>query len=306
MQKMLDNTDQGLRSLEMQHLTLIWAYNALQLFGFISVVAVFFTAVASRSVRRSMIWYIFMLGWIIWCISYLLLIGQQTGTPPARALCTFQAALIYAGPPANACATLGILLRLYLSVSSILKHHGIVPRWKILVVNTAPPVVWVAIFAGCLIYGIVNPLLVHRDLTGMYCNMSSAIPSGLSAALVALFSLVMIIYEVITFFLLYHNWSAFRRLQISTPTQAASITMILRISIFSVLPMLALGLCVHSTLSSASSGGSNIATAVLPGAAGLIFGTQKDILDQWAFWKAKPKVIPKHEIDAHLSSEKAV
>ncbi|KAK7443250.1 hypothetical protein VKT23_015846 [Stygiomarasmius scandens] len=96
-----------------------------------------------------------------------------------------------------------------------------------------------------------------------------------------------------TIALLYQNWSPFRRLKTANTTPAndsvrdrdsnvtsVSVTMIVRISIFSVLPILALGLVVKSTFNDATATwtnkvGSNIATATLSSAAGLIFGTQQ-------------------------------
>ncbi|THU75267.1 hypothetical protein K435DRAFT_974900 [Dendrothele bispora CBS 962.96] len=128
----------------------------------------------------------------------------------------FSSRLVYAGPPANAYATLGILLQLYLSRNSTLKYQGTPRRWTVIAVNTAPPVLWAMVFTGSLIYGIVNPQLVQRDLTGMYCNISSSVPSSVGAALVALLSVTMIIFEIMTLVLLFKNWTAFRRLQVST------------------------------------------------------------------------------------------
>ncbi|KAF5361473.1 hypothetical protein D9758_006247 [Tetrapyrgos nigripes] len=268
---------------------LLWTYNTLQIFGLITVAMVLSTAALSPGVRRSTIWYIFMSGWIVWCISYLLLVGHQTGPPPAHAFCTVQAALIYAGPPSNACATLGILLRLYLAVNATLKSRTKPLRWKVMVLNAGSPVTWVMVFTGSLVYGIVNPDLVHRDPSGMYCNISSIVPSGVSASLVALFCVIMIIFEgsIITFTLLYQNWAAFRRLQRTASSDAASVAMVVRVSIFSVLPMLALALSIRFAFSHSS--GWNIAVAILPGAAGLIFGTQRDIFTKWFFCRTKSK-----------------
>ncbi|KAK7440061.1 hypothetical protein VKT23_017311 [Stygiomarasmius scandens] len=269
---------------------IIGVYNFLQVFGLISVLLVFSTAALSPRVRRATIWYIFMFGWIIWCISHLLLVGHQTGGPPARGLCTFQAALVYAGPPANACATLGILLQLYFSVRSTLKQNNSPPLWQTVMVNAAPLITYVCVFLESLLYGGLMPERVERDPTGIFCHISTPVPALTSAALVAIFSISMIIFEVITFFLLYHNWSAFRRLRTTSQGSKVSVTMIVRISIFSILPMLALGLVVKSTLedtrlSQTNDASSNIATATLSGAAGLIFGTQQDLLLEWAFWR---------------------
>ncbi|THU93828.1 hypothetical protein K435DRAFT_182881 [Dendrothele bispora CBS 962.96] len=283
------------------HLTLIEVYIFLQIFGLISVFLVFFTAVLSSRIRRTTTWYIFMVGWIMWCISFLLLAGHQTGAPPGQGLCTFQAALVYAGPPGNACATLSILLQLHFSMKSTLEQKGDPPMWQTVMVNSGPPVLYVCIFLESLLYGILRPSQVEREAAGMYCHISAPYPSIISAVLVAILCICMIILEIITFSLLYRNWSVFRRLRATSQGGQVSITMIVRISIFSVLPMLALGLAIKSTLSDVSASspntnnaGSNITTATLSGAAGLIFGTQKDLFSMWAFWRRKdtPRMVP--------------
>ncbi len=47
---------------------------------------VFLTALFSPTVKRSKTWFIFMGSVIEWCASYLILIGQQIGSPPPVAL----------------------------------------------------------------------------------------------------------------------------------------------------------------------------------------------------------------------------
>ncbi len=60
---------------------------------------VFLTALFSPTVKRSKTWFIFMGSVIEWCASYLILIGQQIGSPPPVALCTIQSAGIYSSNP---------------------------------------------------------------------------------------------------------------------------------------------------------------------------------------------------------------
>ncbi|KAJ3805018.1 hypothetical protein EV359DRAFT_49181, partial [Lentinula novae-zelandiae] len=62
----------------------------------------------------------------------------------------------------------------------------------------------------------------------------------ISAVLVAIFCVTMLIYEVRTFNILYKNWFALRQLQTNKQNNVP-VTMIVRISIFSFMPILALG-----------------------------------------------------------------
>ncbi|KAJ3825401.1 hypothetical protein F5880DRAFT_244377 [Lentinula raphanica] len=245
-------------------ISFIWLYNGLQIFGFIAVAGLTITAFFSSHIKRAPIWYMFMLGWVWWCISYFALVGQQTGAHcPAFGYCLVQAAMIYAGPPANACATLAILLELYLSIRATFAQATRNCRWK------------------HRVYGVIHPEQVQRSETGMHCNIADVIPSSISAILVAIFSIVMLCFEFKTFIILYKNWLVNR--QSRTPKQNVLPTgMIVRVSLFSFLPILALVLSILAATSTRSSETeqviSAIVTASLSGAAALIFGTQRDLL----------------------------
>ncbi|KAJ3925445.1 MAG: hypothetical protein NXY57DRAFT_1031988 [Lentinula lateritia] len=281
--------------IESLHVTFIWIFNGLQIFGFIALTTLTLTAFFSSHIKRAATWYTFMIGWIFWCISYFALIGQQTGDCPGFGFCLFQAALIYAGPPANACASLAILLQLRLSMNFDLYGSGN-QKWQSIMLIAAPPVVYILVFIATLVYGLLNAAEVQRDPTGMYCNLANGIPTKISAGLVAMFCIAMLIYEVRTFRMLYKNRSALRSLQ-AQRRSSVPVTMIVRISIFSFLPILALGLSVFAVV--LTNGGStenilsNIMTASLSGAAALIFGTQQDLLHAMIFCRRrKVKTVP--------------
>jgi hypothetical protein len=269
---------------ESLYLSFIWVFNTLQIVGLVSITALTLIVRFSSSIKRALTWYIFMIGWIVWCISYFLLAGQQTGDCPAFGFCLFQAALVYAGPPANACACLAILLQLYFSMDSAPNKIPSHP-WKVKLLFAAPPVVFALVFIEILVYGLLHPDQVQRDTTGMFCGISNGLPTRISAALVAIFSLVMLFYEVRTFTALYRNWSLFRRLQITKESTGVSVALIVRVSIFSFLPILALGISVASAVLTTSSTMAHLVTASLPSAAVIIFGTQQDILSALRFWK---------------------
>ncbi|KAJ3727714.1 hypothetical protein C8R42DRAFT_773143 [Lentinula raphanica] len=180
-----------------------------------------------------------MLGWVWWCISYFALVGQQTGAHcPAFGYCLVQAAMIYAGPPANACATLAILLEIYLSARIAFAQATGNRRWIHRLV-LAPAVIYLSVFIMVIVYGVMHPSKVQRSETGMYCNLADVVPTSISAILVAIFSIAMLCLEVKTFTMLYKNWLVNRRRRI--PKQNVLPTgMIVRVSLFSFLPILAL------------------------------------------------------------------
>ncbi|KAF9060334.1 hypothetical protein BDP27DRAFT_1339819 [Rhodocollybia butyracea] len=289
---------------ESLRITFIWLYNGLQIFGFLSVTGITLLATFSRRIQRSLTWYNFMLGWVVWCISFSLLIGQQTGGCPAFGLCLFQAALVYAGPPANAFATVAIILQLYFQTTARL-NNAKNPQWQTTLISVAPPSLYILIFALIIVFGFLNPSQIQRDTTGMFCGISSGVPTQIGAALVASLSIIMLFFEVKTFTLLYRNWAMFRHIRAETKNSvnSVSLTMIIRVSVFSFLPILALGISLVSATST-SSNLAHISTASLPGAAALIFGTQRDVLSVLMFWRIERKPI-KTYIEKRVPEEKA-
>ncbi|KAJ3912453.1 hypothetical protein F5877DRAFT_72388 [Lentinula edodes] len=249
---------------ESLNLSFIWIFNGLQIFGFFAVAGLTLTAFFSSRIKRGATWYNFMIGWILWCISYFALIGQQTGSCPAFGFCLFQAALVYAGPPAFGNL---ILYCSWIQLSSFLKLHLSLNSTLGRTLVAAPPVTYV---------------------------------TRISAALVAIFCVTMLIYEVRTFNILYKNWFALRQLQTNMQNNVP-VTMIVRISIFSFMPILALGSLRLSVLAVLPTKGNlkenvlaNLITASLSGAAALIFGTQRDLLRAMIFCRrCKCKSAPK-------------
>ncbi|KAH8800569.1 hypothetical protein DL96DRAFT_798310 [Flagelloscypha sp. PMI_526] len=107
-------------------LTHITGYNILQISGFLAISCITMTALFSRRIYRSPNWYMEMFMWMWWCIpySFLMLSGHQLDVKklpvPPRALCTIQAALVYASPSSAMFANFGLLAQGYRP--SWLKH----------------------------------------------------------------------------------------------------------------------------------------------------------------------------------------
>ena len=59
----------------------------------------FLPAILSKNVYRSIGWYSLMTAWLVYSLSYALLIGKQEGPDPPFGLCVFQSLLVYATPP---------------------------------------------------------------------------------------------------------------------------------------------------------------------------------------------------------------
>ncbi|KAK1227464.1 hypothetical protein PQX77_009527 [Marasmius sp. AFHP31] len=103
----------------------LFTFNALQILGFVLCTLVFVTAVLSKTVRRTSLWFCFMGAWIPWCAvhSLLFLTGYQAEDKPPFGLCLLQASLVYAFPPCVMLLNVGVLTQMYLLVRAGISRH---------------------------------------------------------------------------------------------------------------------------------------------------------------------------------------
>ncbi|KAJ7170741.1 hypothetical protein C8R43DRAFT_65053 [Mycena crocata] len=80
----------------MESHTPIIIFNFLAAGGFVLLLATLLPAVLSSSVHRSKTWFSMIISWIVYAISYLLIVGHQLGPEPPRGVCAIQMLLIYA------------------------------------------------------------------------------------------------------------------------------------------------------------------------------------------------------------------
>lgn len=74
-------------------------FDLLHLLALILLILITLSALSSRRVHRMRTWYSFLLSWIIYTVSFLLLPFRSPGFEPDKASCLFQASMIYAMPP---------------------------------------------------------------------------------------------------------------------------------------------------------------------------------------------------------------
>ncbi|KAJ7753302.1 hypothetical protein B0H14DRAFT_2802291 [Mycena olivaceomarginata] len=270
----------------------IMAFNVVSAFGLILLSIVFFTALLSPNVKRVSTWYSYMVSWMVFCITPFLVIGHQApfDPPPSFAPCVLDSALMYASRPFAAFGTLALILQLYLNVSTRLKR-GEVRSELVFMLLVVPPTVYLAIFLWTFILGIADPNAVKLEPEGFYCHLEKSLPSTVNACLVIFATFTALVIEVLIVVLLSRNWRAFRALQ-RRDEHAVSLSIIIRVSSFAVLPMIGLGLSFATyvpNLVDKIFPPYNLLLAALPAAAALIFGSQTDILNIWMFWRVKRK-----------------
>ncbi|KAJ6588030.1 hypothetical protein B0H19DRAFT_197340 [Mycena capillaripes] len=270
----------------------VMAFNIISAIGFILLAAVFFTALLSSSVRRVSTWYLYMLAWMAFCITPFLVIGHQTrlDPPPSFVPCVIDSALMYASRPFAGFATLSLIVQLYLNISCRLKRGEVRPEC-VFVLLAVPPILYLIIFLSTLIVGALNPDQVELEPGGFYCHLNNSIPAIVVGALVVFASSAALLVEVLTVILLSRNWRAFRSLQ-RRNEHAVSLSIMIRVSVFAILPVIGLGLSFTTyvpNLVVKIFPAYNILLASLPTAAGFIFGSQTDIIHAWMFWRRKEK-----------------
>ncbi|KAJ7766393.1 hypothetical protein DFH07DRAFT_352700 [Mycena maculata] len=265
------------------------AFNILSALGFFLLTTVFLTALCSSRVKRVSTWYTYIVAWMVFCVPPFLIIGHQTplDPPPSFAACVVDSALMYASRPFAAFATLALLLHLYLNVSTRLRNGQVRPEF-VLALIVIPPISYLGMLLYTLLLGIHAPDQVQPEPQGFYCHISSTTPAIVGAALVVFGTTAALLVEVLTVILLWRNWCAFRALQ-RRDEHAVSLSIIIRISVFGTFPVIGLILSFTTytpNLLDRIFPVYNIILALLPVAAGLIFGSQMDLIKVWMFWRA--------------------
>ncbi|KAF5392114.1 hypothetical protein D9757_003206 [Collybiopsis confluens] len=197
----------------------ILIFDTLQFIALVALLIPFTTAVLSNYVGRMKTWYNLLCVCIVYCISFLLLVGHQsTKEEPPLGLCLFQAGAIYAAPPAfsgdnnpsiggleweplDLCS---ILRRLYWRLSSALLARRtrersvtrllvLTPFSQLLVLT---PIVHVIIFWEAIFYGLSDVSTIRRDPSGIYCHVQSKIPTLITGASVIGFVVLSLLVQV--------------------------------------------------------------------------------------------------------------
>ncbi|KAI0671312.1 hypothetical protein C8Q78DRAFT_763833 [Trametes maxima] len=262
---------------------------AFQFTGAIGLLAVLITALFAPKVYRHFTWLNFCITWLIYCISYTMLAfsGQQTRPePPAYPLCLTQASLVYSAPVLVAMSTFSLVLQLFFTLSSALRpppKDSVAPRatMRNAFLLLAPYILWLGFIIAILVIGTRNPRSVARAGGLVYCVIKTGAPGNATAITVAAILLCMVVLDVYIGAVLYKNWRALRG---SDRPGKIPFSLILRVAIFSFFCVVGIG-CSFVFLSEVSFFAGNTLIALMPLIAFLVFGTQRDILKVWLFWR---------------------
>ncbi|KAJ7494383.1 hypothetical protein B0H11DRAFT_2004393 [Mycena galericulata] len=243
-------------------------------------------AVFSANVRRSKAWYSMITTMMIFPLLYLLNVGSQfdNEVAPPIGLCILQAGFIYAGPPAYCTASvLCFLTDMTLGLRSVIFNEK---RNKTLMsaLIVMPSIIFASVFFEAI--ALVNSNRgVHFDSTHMFCESDNKGPQVKISAILTMISLALTLgMEVWAVSILYRNWSAVRTFRRSQ--QDLQLSVMLRLGVFTLVTGFAAVLGAV-TLPANLQGGAiwNIFLVTVPLLAALSFGTRRDIISSYAFWK---------------------
>ncbi|KAJ4495381.1 hypothetical protein C8R41DRAFT_292030 [Lentinula lateritia] len=123
--------------------------------------------------------------------------------------------------------------------------------------------------------------------SGMYCNSGLAIPGRISAGVVAVVLVPVVVIEILIIASLRKFWSVFK--SPGTSPSINTLSMIIRVLLFSIFGILALGLSLFFFFTIHHGAALNIVIAFIPVMAVFTFTSQKDLLEVWMFRKWRKK-----------------
>ncbi|KAF8884763.1 hypothetical protein CPB84DRAFT_152620 [Gymnopilus junonius] len=258
--------------------TLVDVFLALQISGAAAFALTVLSACIFRGTKRHPIWFSFCISWIHFGFSYsfLLFAGQQYRSSPSRIPCTIQTALIYSAPFLVMGTCLGLVI------------HSPQKKTYRTIINTIlvlPWIMWIAIFVGVLVFALSHEQQVALSKNGTYCVIGDYSIPKMTSISTTIASTTIIAVESFIALLLYRNRAIVNIL-------SQSLTMAIRILIFTILGFGAIAVGLIFTITRTRGIQFDIIIAVLPPAAALIFGTQMDLLRGCVFWRQHQPIAP--------------
>lgn len=264
------------------------------LLGVFLATCILLPALFSKNVHRSIGWYSMMGAWLVYGLSYSLLIGlQERDDPPPKGLCLLQTLLIYPAPVLAASATLCYYIEFYFIVSSC-KRENLAQvtspsRTRVIWLALIPWIVWMAALfeTGLILFHGDNISLLERAEHRFYCHLRLIAPSLVTGALALFMVAVLIVLQVRTGFTMRRHWDLFKRL--TETDRQVLVTIYIRFIYCSASGVITTILCSFAFAMPAPNADCLQVLYPIPSIIfALAFGTQKDLRQAWCFWR-KPE-----------------
>ncbi|KDR76233.1 hypothetical protein GALMADRAFT_156339 [Galerina marginata CBS 339.88] len=276
----------------------IVAFDIIYAIGLVSLGAILLTAWRSSQIKRASTWIMVIVSWFITSLANLILVGQQTGRPPMTGVCLTQAMLIYALPIFCSFYATAFMWQVYLSISLALRSGSTVSRTQMALLHAVPCASFLGILIEVLVFGVLRPDTIQRHPLGMYCHLTISTPSKITAGLTILALIVFFSLEVSIAITLWRLWKSSGKLSPLRTQDHISIDVAARVVIFGFCPMVAIGVSALQYIPkfTINDTKTSLIQAALPVVASLIFGTQRDILRVWMFWRRRSPILPSNKV----------
>ncbi|KAF9062313.1 hypothetical protein BDP27DRAFT_1451820 [Rhodocollybia butyracea] len=226
--------------------------------------------------------------WVVFCMSYLLLFfsGHAFDGEPELSLCIIQSSLTYAVSPFAAACALALVTQLFFNINSALTGNSIGGSryWRVILI-AAPYAVFFFLVLESTIIALAAPNAEFSSIS--YCSLQSNVPSRITSALDVVLVLPVLVLNVLIYLRFRKHRAVLRTGNLKS--------MFIRVSAFMVFGIIAVAVgSLFFVIAFLNAEGSNtglveldIILSTLPIAAVIVFGTHKDLLVVWLFWRKK-------------------
>ncbi|KAK0478884.1 hypothetical protein IW261DRAFT_192156 [Armillaria novae-zelandiae] len=237
-----------------------------------------------KSIRRTKSWFSLLISCIVYCMSFLLLLGHQSGPVPPLGLCLINASLVDAGLPSIAAAGLILMIELYFRLTSPMPA---VDERRML---WCPLVVHAVIFWVVMAYGLSDVNKVERVHSGFYCRVDHPTSYLVPAILIFFFTMSMLCLEgfIIIYLLRETTLSFLDIIRCFSSMDPVALKLFVRCFLYTLV-MCGIIIIVMADLSGLST---MHLLAFVPLSIAILFGSQADILQVYMFWRPRPPPVP--------------
>ncbi|KAJ7170501.1 hypothetical protein C8R43DRAFT_93055 [Mycena crocata] len=268
----------------------VTVFNITSFIAVFSLTLVVATAHFSPTVHRSGLWFQHMISWILYSVSFVLLVTRQLGPEPPFGLCLMQASLVHAVPVLPTLSAFCFVVDLYIGLSAVVyKKRKIRPTLSKFLLKL-PQTVFIGVFLVVLL-AIQDSGIVSRNADHLYCHVTASTPSIVSASLVVGTGLFIFPLEIWIAVVLCRNWVTFRHCSNPRQDPQVSLTMFIRVALFTVMSMTGVGLSSLS-LADVPKPYWSLVLPIVPIIAAVTFGSQEDIMKSMVFWREPEPISP--------------
>ncbi|KXN84084.1 hypothetical protein AN958_00471 [Leucoagaricus sp. SymC.cos] len=287
-------------------LVLVNAFIALQIAGTLGFLIISLTALFDSRVVRHPTWFSFCFSWVVWGISFSLLFfsGQQAHIT-SQPLCIAQSALVYTMPHLAGLTSVALVVYLFLNVRSSLISVSSTKRqpWSQLTSLALLLVPWflgVVVFVSFLAYAIKHPGHVQLSHNGTYCVIVDSFLPKITAATGMAMSMTVLLLEgmctrsshpleltslkVVIGTILYKHRS-------SIDGFPQSVSLGIQLVIFTAVALCGVVLGLVFVITRTRGAPFDIMLGAIPVATSIIFGSQRDLVLSWMFWKPRMAMV---------------